>query len=116
MMRTLTHRLRRAMPASTMALAMLALGACGVQDSLLEQQQPQVIHPTDVQSTTGALGLYTGALGRLRFALNGGNNNQEGMRGFEALMTDEVQSADSFSQRNDADQRTAQTNDANVQV
>jgi starch-binding outer membrane protein, SusD/RagB family len=116
MMRTLTHRLRRAMPASTMALAMLALGACGVQDSLLEQQQPQIIRPTDVQSSTGALGLYTGALGRLRFALNGGNNNQEGIWGFESLMTDEVQSADSFSQRNDADQRTTQTNDANVQV
>jgi len=90
---------------------MLALGACSVQDSLLEQQQPQIILPSDVQSSTGALALYNGALGRFRNSLNGGNNNQEYIWNFEGLMTDEVQSADSFSQRNDADQRTTLSND-----
>jgi hypothetical protein len=99
----------------TMALAMLALNACAVQDSLLEQQQPQIIRPTDVQNATGAIGMYTGALGRLRTALNGGNNNQETIWNFEGLMTDEIQSADSFSQRNDADARATQTNDATMQ-
>src|SRR3954471_15221381 len=109
----ISARLRRSAVA-TAALAGSVLTACTVQDSLLEQQQPQIIRPTDVQSSTGALALYTGALGRFRSALSGGNNNQEAIWNFEALMTDEIGSADSFSQRNDADQRQTQTNDANV--
>jgi len=92
-------------------LGLVVLGACSAQDSLLEQQQPQIIRPSDVASQAGALGLYTGALGRFRTALNGGNQNQEAIWGMEGLMTDEVRSADSFSQRNDADQRVTQSND-----
>jgi hypothetical protein len=99
------------MPVGAMAAALLAGGACTVQDSLLEQQQPQIIRPADVTSPTGALSLYNGALGRFRTALNGGNNNQETIWNFEGLMTDEIQSADSFLERNNADQRTTQTND-----
>lgn len=99
------------MPVGAMAAALLAGGACTVQDSLLEQQQPQIIRPSDVTSATGALSLYNGALGRFRTALNGGNNNQETIWNFEGLMTDEVQSADSFLERNNADQRVTQTND-----
>lgn len=116
MRNSLTYRFRSAAPIGAMALAMVALNACSVQDSLLEQQQPQIIRPADVQNATGALALYTGALGRFRTALNGGNNNQEAIWNFEGLMTDEIQSADSFSQRNDADQRTTQTNDAVMQA
>ena len=94
------------------ALGLLVVSACdNPQDTLLEQQQPQVILPTDVQNATGALGLYTGALGRLRAELNGGNNNQEALWNFMALMTDEFKSGDTFSQRNDADQRITQAND-----
>jgi len=111
MIANMTNRFRRVIPAGAGALAMLALGACSVQDSLLEQQQPQIILPSDVQSSTGAIALYNGALGRFRNSLNGGNNNQEYIWNFEGLMTDEVQSADSFSQRNDADQRTTLSND-----
>jgi hypothetical protein len=99
-----------------MALAAVFLGACNAQDSLLEQQQPQLVKPSDIENSTGAISLYNGALSRFRTALNGGNNNQESIWGFEALMTDEVQSADSFSQRNDADQRVTQTNDGVMQV
>jgi hypothetical protein len=113
---TVTYRFRSAAPIGAMALAMVVLNACSVQDSLLEQQQPQIIRPADVQNSTGALALYTGALGRFRTALNGGNNNQETIWNFEGLMTDELQSADSFSQRNDADQRATQTNDGVMQV
>jgi hypothetical protein len=108
---SLSHRIRRAIPVGVMAAALLAGGACTVQDSLLEQQQPQIIQPTDVQSPAAALSLYNGALSRFRTALNGGDNNQETIWNFEGLMTDEVQSADSFLQRNDADQRVTQTND-----
>jgi hypothetical protein len=112
----LSNRVRRAVPVGAMAAALLAGGACTVQDSLLEQQQPQIIRPEDVTSATGALSLYNGALSRFRTALNGGNNNQETIWNFEGLMTDEVQSADSFLERNNADQRVTQTNDAVMQA
>src|ERR1043165_2358305 len=93
------------------ATGILALVACDVKQELLAPQQPQVISPGDIQSATGAEGQYVGALGRFRFALNGGNNNQEQLWAFEGLMTDEFKSGDTFSQRNDADQRTTQSND-----
>src|SRR6476661_3908315 len=92
-------------------LPVVTLVACDVKQELLAPQQPQVISPGDIQSATGAEGQYTGALGRFRFALNGGNNNQEQLWAFEGLMTDEFKSGDTFSQRNDADQRTTQSND-----
>jgi hypothetical protein len=113
---TLIRRARRATPVGAMALVMTALSACGVQDSLLEQQQPQIVRPSDIQNAAGALNLYNGGLSRFRTALNGGDNNQESIWGFEGLMTDEFQSADSFSQRNDADQRRTQTQDGVMQV
>ncbi len=105
------HRARRAAGLGATALGLL-VGACdNPQDVLLEQQQPQVILPQDAQNATGAVGLYTGALGDYRTALNGGNNNQESLWNFEGLMSDEFKSSDTFSQRNDADQRQTQTGD-----
>ena len=115
MMHRITARVRRVAPAGAMAAAMVVLGACGAQDSLLEQQQPQLVLPADIQNATGATAVYNGALSRLRTALNGGNNNQETIWNFEALMTDEVQSADSFQQRDAADQRATPTNDGTLQ-
>ncbi|MEP6619966.1 MAG: hypothetical protein ABJE47_11645 [bacterium] len=108
MQNRVTHRAQRAAVMGAMALV---LTACGAQDVLLEQQQPQIILPNDAANTAGALGLYAGALGQMRFALNGGNNNQEQMWAFEGLFTDEFKSGDTFSQRNDADQRITQTGD-----
>ena len=103
-------RARGAAAVSVYTLALVFAGACinSVQDTLLEQQQPQIILPGDVQNPTAAIGLYTGALGRLRTALNGG----EGIWNFDALMTDEMKNADTFSQRIDADQRRTQSADA----
>jgi hypothetical protein len=43
--------------------------------------------------------------------MNGGGGNTEALWNWEALFTDEVRSSDTFSQRNDADQRNLQTND-----
>jgi starch-binding outer membrane protein, SusD/RagB family len=93
------------------AVALLALGACSLQDSLLQQQQPQIVKPGDVQNATGALAIYNGALGRLRTSLNGGDNNTESIWNFSALLSDEMKVGDTFSQRIDADQRTTQTGD-----
>src|SRR5215467_11909821 len=44
--------------------------------------------------------------------MNGNGGNTEAIWNWEALFTDELQSSDTFSQRNDADQRQLQTNDA----
>lgn len=104
------NRHRWATWASLLALA--TLGACSIQDSLLEQQQPQIIKPGDVQNVTGAIAIYNGALGRLRTSLNGGDNNTESIWNFEALLSDEMKVGDTFSQRIDADQRTTQSSDA----
>ena len=112
MQRTYAHRLRRAGQGGALALALLAAGACSIQDSLLEQQQPQIIKPGDVQSATGAVAIYNGVLGRLRTSLNGGDNNTESIWNFAGLMTDELKVGDTFSQRIDADQRRSQDNDA----
>src|SRR5262249_28177971 len=79
---------------------------------LLAPQQPGVINPGDVASPTGAEGLYNGAVGNFGRALSGGGSNQETLWQFTGLLTDEFRSSDTFSQRNDADQRVTQTNDA----
>ncbi len=114
MQRTYAHRLRRGGQGGALALALLTAGACSIQDSLLEQQQPQIIKPGDVQNATGAVAIYNGVLGRLRTSLNGGDNNTESIWNFAGLMTDEFKVGDTFSQRIDADQRRSQDNDAVV--
>lgn len=97
--------------AAAVAAGSLALSACNVKHELLEPQQPGVISPSSVNSATAADALYVGALGRWKSSINGGGNNTEALWNWEALFTDELQSADTFSQRNDADQRNLQTND-----
>ena len=115
MMKGFTNRFRGAMLTGVATLSLAGLGACNsVQDSLLEQQQPQIIIPSAVQNATGALGLYTGALGRFRSSLNGGNNNQETVWNGEGLLTDEFKAGDTFSQRIDADQRQTQSIDGTI--
>ena len=106
-----THRFRRTARGSMLVLAALAVGACSIQDSLLEQQQPQVIKPEDTQSSTGAIAIYNGVLGRLRTSLNGGNNNTESIWNFAGIMSDEIKIGDTFAERINADQRTTQDND-----
>jgi hypothetical protein len=108
-----TRRLRGVAIAATSAAILVSASAClnSLQDSLLEQQQPQVILPVSVSNPTGALGLYTGALGQFRSALNGHNNNQETLWNWEGLMTDEFRSGDTFLQRNNADQRITDPGD-----
>jgi hypothetical protein len=89
----------------------LFLGACDPKVELLTPQQPGVISPGSVTSATAADALYVGALGRWKSSMNGGGNNTEALWNWEALFTDELRSSDTFSQRNDADQRNLQTND-----
>lgn len=104
----------RARWAAAMGAALLPLVAagCNPKQDLLAPQQPGVISPGDIQTPAGADALYVGALGELKRALNGTNNsNTESLWNWTGLFSDEFKSGDTFSQRNDADQRNLQDND-----
>src|SRR5581483_5879386 len=102
---------RRLGGALVLATGATLLGACDPKQELLDPQQPGVISPTNVNSATAADAVYVGAIQRAKEGLNGLGGNQDPLWGFEALFTDEVRSGDTFSQRNDADQRNTQSND-----
>lgn len=96
---------------AAIALAGAAASACSsIRDDLLEPEQPGVIGPEQVNSPLAADALRKGALSRLRQATVGG----ESIWMLAGLMTDEWKSGDTFSQRNETDQRVVQTNNANV--
>jgi hypothetical protein len=110
-MRKLKDRARGTMAAAVVIVGTTLLAACDPKTELLSPQQPSVISPSSVTSATAADALYVGALGRWKAAVNGGGGNTEALWNWEALFTDELRSSDTFSQRNDADQRNLQTND-----
>jgi len=92
-------------------IAAAAISACSsFKDQLLEPQQPSVIGPEATQSPTAADALRKGAVSRLRLATVGG----EALWMLGGLLTDEWKSGDTFSQRNETDQRIIQTNNGNV--
>lgn len=102
------HRGRRtAMVAACGSLAALFLGACDLNHELLQPQQPGVIDPTAVANATAADALYVGALSRWKTSMDAG----EGIWNWEGLFTDEMRSVDTFTQRQNADQRNLQTDD-----
>jgi starch-binding outer membrane protein, SusD/RagB family len=92
------------------AVLVAAVGCSDVKDQLLSPQQPSVIGPGDLTSPTAADALRIGALGRLRTATAGGENTWI----LGGLITDEWKSGDTFSQRNDTDQRKLTTDNGNV--
>lgn len=106
-MTTIRKRARRA---TWLAMA-LALGACdSTQKQLLNVTLPDVI-PSTVSSPEQSEALRIGALTRLRNITAGG----EGAWMLGGLLTDEWKSSDTFSQRNETDQRSVQESNANVQ-
>ena len=112
-MKNLAYRARWGVVTAAVLAGGALATACNAKQELLAPQQPGVISPADVNNATAADALYTGAIGRFVRAINyGTGNNAEGVWNWEALFTDEVRSADTFSQRNDADQRNLATNDA----
>jgi hypothetical protein len=113
-MRRLTHHARGTAAIALIAAGSALLGACDPKQELLSPQQPGVITPGAVTNPIAADAEYLGAIGRLNFAMNGGGGNLEGLWQEEALFSDEVKSTDTFSQRNDADQRNLQTFDADL--
>lgn len=110
-MMKISNRARGTTAAALVVVGSLALGGCDPKTELLQPQQPGVISPSSVNSPTAADAVYVGALSRWKLSMNGGGGNTEAVWNFEALFTDELRSSDTFSQRNDADQRNTQSND-----
>jgi hypothetical protein len=103
------HSIRRA---AALGAAALALAACdSVTDSLLEAPDPDLISPDATANAEAADALRIGALDRLRVITAGG----EGAWMLGGLLTDEWKSSDTFSQRNETDQRRVQDSNGNVQ-
>jgi hypothetical protein len=71
-----------------------------------------VIDPASVNSPAAATGLRVAALGQLKSRTAGG----ESVWLYGGLLTDEWKSSDTFSQRNETDQRSIQTNNGNIQT
>jgi starch-binding outer membrane protein, SusD/RagB family len=94
-------------------IALLPAGACSnLKDDLLRADDPDIITPGAVQSAEGADALRIGALDRLKTITAGGENSW--MLG--GLLVDEWKSSDTFSQRNETDERKVQDSNANVQT
>src|SRR5262249_45233633 len=93
-------------------LASPIFSACDVKEELLAPQNPGVIDPTSTDSPSAAAGLRVGALGQLKSRTAGSEN---GFWMYSGLLADEWKSSDTFSQRNETDQRSIQTNNGNVQ-
>ncbi|HJU74987.1 MAG TPA: hypothetical protein VJ717_14685 [Gemmatimonadaceae bacterium] len=103
------HSIRRA---AALGAAAFALVACdSVTDSLLDAPDPDLIDPESAASAEAADALRIGALARLRNITAGG----EGAWMLGGLLTDEWKSSDTFSQRNETDQRRVQDSNGNVQ-
>src|SRR4051812_9990934 len=89
--------------ASGLALAAAPIfGACDFKQELLAPQNPGVIDPSSTNSPAAAAGLRVGALGQLKSRTAGG----ESVWLYGGLLSDEWKSSDTFSQRNETDQRS----------
>jgi hypothetical protein len=95
---------------SACVAAPLLLGACDVKQELLAPQNPGVIDPSSVTTPAAADAVRVGAFSRFKAVTAGG----ESMWLYGGLLTDEWKSSDTFSQRNETDQRSVQTGNANI--
>ena len=106
------NRMGRVAGCAAAAVFLLGLAACDqTRQSLLEAVDPDIIQPITVTSPEAADALRIGELARLRGITAGG----EGVWLLGGLLTDEWTSSDTFSQRNETDQRTVQESNGNVQ-
>jgi hypothetical protein len=102
----------RAAALTLSALLLASIPGCErVRSNLLEAVDPDLIMPATISSAEAADALRVGALGRVRGITAGG----EGVWLLGGLLTDEWKSADTFSQRNETDQRSILESNANVQ-
>jgi starch-binding outer membrane protein, SusD/RagB family len=104
-----TNRARWILSGAAVTLAPLFSG-CDLKQELLAPQNPGVIDPSAVTSPAAAAGLRVAALGQLKNRTAG----SESVWLYGGLLADEWKSSDTFSQRNETDQRSIQTNNSNI--
>src|SRR5689334_4790655 len=102
----------RALVSGALACVLPVMGCDSIKNELLDAPDPDIINPSDVQSPEGADALRVGAFTRLRLITAG----SESAWLYGGLLTDEWKSSDTFSQRNETDQRAIQLNNANIQT
>ncbi|MHB1073668.1 MAG: RagB/SusD family nutrient uptake outer membrane protein [Gemmatimonadaceae bacterium] len=92
------------------AAALVLLGGCRINDTLLEAKDPDIINPSDVQSAEGATGLANGALGTFRSITAGSESTWL----FGGLLADEWSTSSTFIQNDETDQRMIQENNSSI--
>jgi hypothetical protein len=98
-------RARWALSATALLGSALAFAACTrFKDQLLAPQNPGLIDPSAVNSPASAIALYVGALGRVRFIVDCGGNN-ECLWEEAGDLSDEFHNSDFQNVRQDIDQR-----------
>lgn len=99
--------------ARSAAIIALAAAACtDPKQTLLDAPISTIIDTSAASSAAGADALRIGALSRLR-QITAGSGAGDSPWMFAGLITDEWKSSDTFSQRNETDQRQVQDNNAN---
>ncbi|GDX87430.1 hypothetical protein LBMAG44_13430 [Gemmatimonadota bacterium] len=106
------NRMGRA-TALTLSAVLLAFtpGCEQLRGNLLDAVDPDLIMPATITSPEAADALRVGTLSRVRGITAGG----EGVWMLGGLLVDEWKSSDTFSQRNETDQRSIQESNGNVQ-
>ena len=95
---------------SRVAVAALAVGLAGCStDKVLSVTDPDIINPADVNSPAGAAALRAGALGRLVQITGGSVAQSESFFLMGGMLADEFRSGDTFTERNETDQRGIRT-------
>jgi hypothetical protein len=106
------NRMGRVAGSTLAAVLLVGLAACDrTRESLLEAVDPDIIQPSTITTPEAADALRIGELARVRGITAGG----EGVWLLGGLLVDEWKSSDTFSQRNETDQRTVQESNGNVQ-
>ena len=106
-MMSLAHRARWMIGIGALAATCVPLAACDdLKHQFLEPQNPGLVDPGAVANAAAANALRIGALG----AFKGTTGSGESIWRWGGMLTDEFKSSDTFSQRNETDQRQVQTN------
>ena len=94
-------------------VALTSAACTDPKQTLLDAPIPTIIDTSAALSAAGADALRLGALSRLR-QITAGSGAGDSPWMFAGLLTDEWKSSDTFSQRNETDQRQVQDNNANL--
>ncbi len=109
----ISNHYARSVAIITLAAAALPSACTDPKHTLLDAPIITIIDTSAASSAAGADALRLGALSRLR-QITAGSGAGDSPWMFSGLLTDEWKSSDTFSQRNETDQRQVQDNNANL--